>query len=76
MIIRFPCAMSFDILYRGEDNQPLTVPHNFEGQYMVEEVTIEKPRFGFTVFVVVGDQKDLIDGGIFEVPNPAFDVKK
>ena len=72
MIIQFPCAMSFDVLYAGEDGQPLAVPHTFEGQYTVDEVAIEEPRFGFSVFTVIGDQKDLTDGGIFEVPNPAF----
>ena len=76
MVIRFAMAMVFDVLYSDTEYKPVAVPHTFEGEYNVEQLTLEEERHGYTAFMVNGDQKDLIHGGIFEVPNPAFDVVK
>ena len=80
MRIKFPCAMSFDVLYVDDQTQePMSANHVLDGEYEVEKLELEEERYGYSAFMVVGDQidanhKDLIDGGVFEVPNPAFDV--
>ena len=77
MRIKFCCPMSFDVLYADSQTQePVAVHHTFEGEYEVDEIDLEEKRYGYTAFMISGDQERLQDGGIFEVPNPAFNVVK
>ena len=80
MIIKFPISMVFDVFYTDRrTKEPVTVQNTFEGEYDVESLELEEPRFGYSAFMIHGNQKDalhndLFHGGIFEVPNPAFDI--
>lgn len=76
MKILFPLSMTFDVLYLDASDKEIAVPHIFEGEYKVKELKAKEVRHGYTIFMLDGDHdhNKIQDGGIFEVPNPCFNL--